>query len=89
MTAVVLTREERSKIVAEQTNQIQRIGERFYQVASRIRSDWRQVRARVAVLGVIPVTDADTSQVSSLMQEFLAETRGGLARLQLLGLFRC
>jgi transposase-like protein len=35
MTAVILTREERGKMIAEKPNQIQRLGERFYKVASQ------------------------------------------------------
>jgi transposase-like protein len=35
MTAVILTREERGKMIAEKPNQIQRLGERFYKVSSQ------------------------------------------------------
>ena len=35
MTAVILTREERGKMIADKPNQIQRLGERFYKVTSQ------------------------------------------------------
>ena len=48
MTAIILTREERGKMIAEKPNQIERIEERFYRVTSQIkRANIHVIKARM------------------------------------------